>query len=290
MKIDDLNEIPPWEWPEEAAALVVDTLADRSAPAASRLLATELAGNLVILNEDIANALLEMIQSSEEAPELRAQAAISLGPGLEEADLADYDDPDDTAAFSTEFVQKIQRTFRALYSDVKIDKSVRRSVLESSVRNPQDWHSAAIKKAYAGNDMDWRLTAVFCMRFVQGFKEQILESLKSADSNIHFNAIEAAGNWELDEAWPHVAKLITSSKTEKPILIAAIMAAACIRPHETDIIEPLVDSYDEDISEAAMDALTEAGMAEDWESDLEDENFADAFDIEDDEGDDKGKK
>jgi hypothetical protein len=149
--------------------------------------------------------------------------------------------------------------------------------MEASVRNPQDWHTAAINSAYASNDADWQLTAAFCMRFVRGFEAQILESLKSTNPEIHYNAIEAAGNWEIDAAWPHMAKLIKSSQTEKAILIAALSAAVCIRPHETEIIEPFVDSYDEDISEAAMDALAEAGIADGW-----DDEEDDAFDIEDD--------
>jgi HEAT repeat protein len=282
LKLEDLNEIPPWEWPEDAASLVIDTLVDRSASGDSRLLASELAGNLVILNEEIAEVLLGIIRSNDESPDLRSQAAISLGPGLEEADFADYSDPDDTPAFSATLLEKIQETLRDLYSNPTVEKDVRRSALEASVRNPQDWHADAIKSAFTSNDSDWRLTAVFCMRFVQGFEDQILDSLKSQDPEIHYNAIEAAGNWELDEAWPHIAKLIKSSKTEKPILIAAISAAACIRPHETDIIEPLVDSYDEDISEAAMDALTEAGIVDEWDDE--------EFDIEDDFGEEEEEK
>jgi len=282
LNLDDLNEIPPWEWPEDAASLVIDTLVNRNASGESRLLATDLAGNLVILNEEIAEVLLKIIKSKDENPELRSQAAISLGPGLEEADFADYSDPDDTPAFSKSFVRKIQGTLRDLYFDTAVEREVRRAALEASVRNPQEWHDAAIKNAYASGDADWRLTAVFCMRFVKGFEGQILESLKSTDTEIHYNAIEAAGNWELDAAWPHMAKLIKSAKTEKSILIAAISAAACIRPQETDIIEPLVDSYDEDISEAAMDALTEAGLAEEWD-DAEDDDFDNEDDLEDEE-------
>jgi hypothetical protein len=292
LKLDDLNEIPPWEWPEEAASLVLETLANRDASGMSRLLAAELAGNLVILNEEMGDALLKIIQSKEEAPELRSQAAISLGPGLEESDLADETDPDDTPAFSAAFARKIQSTLLQLYSDSTVVKGVRRSVLEASVRNPQDWHSAAINNVYRSDDTEWRLTAVFCMRFIKGFESEILESLKNPDSEIHYNAIEAAGNWQLDAAWPHLAKLIQSRKTEKSILIAAISAAACIRPHETEIIEPLVDSYDEDISEAAMDALTEAEIATDWDSEFEeaDDDIDDLFDIEDDQDDEEKEK
>jgi len=287
LNLNDLNEIPPWEWPEDADSMVLTVLKDRKAIEKDRLLAAELAGDLVILGEEVGNALLDIIQSNEEAAELRSSAAIALGPGLEEAEFGDYSDPDDAPAFSESFLQKIQRTFHTLYIDHRVEKDVRRSILEASVRNPQDWHTPAIQDAYAKDDMDWRLTAVFCMRFVKGFEKEILAALNSADPRIHYNAIEAAGNWELDAAWLHIARLVTAPETEKSLLLAAIWAAASIRPHESDIIEPLVDSYDEDISEAAMDALTEAGFAEEWESE-EDEDYC--FEEDQDEDEDDAKK
>jgi HEAT repeat protein len=125
------------------------------------------------------------------------------------------------------------------------------------------------------------------MRFVKGFEKEILAALNSADPRIHYNAVEAAGNWELDAAWPHIARLVTSPKTEKLLRLAAIWAAASIRPHESNIIEPLVDSYDEDISEAAMDALTEAGFAGEWEEEEEDEDYCFEEDQDEDEEDSK---
>ena len=43
------------------------------------------------------------------------------------------------------------------------------------------------------HDEAWRLTAVFCMRFIRGFEEQILEALKSQHPDIHHEAVLAAG-------------------------------------------------------------------------------------------------
>jgi hypothetical protein len=274
MNLRELEHLDPWEWPETAATLVLGVLKDPSVPGTDRLLAAGLAGDMVILNEEIAAALLNIIQSKDESDELRAAAAISLGPGLEEAVYMDYDDPYDTPAFSEPFVKKIQHALHNLFSDPAVSAEVRRHILEASVRNPQDWHTGAIRAAYAAKEAEWQLTAVFCMGFVKGFDKQILQALKSTDPSIHSHSVEAAGNWELDAAWTHIAELITSSKTEKSLRIAAIWAAASIRPHESEILEPLVDSYDEDIAEAAMDALSEAGFAEDMDyEDEEDDDY-----------------
>jgi hypothetical protein len=91
----------------------------------------------------------------------------------------------------------------------------------------------------------WRLTAVFCMRFVRGFDEQILEALDSRNPDIHYEAVCAAGAWEVDAAWPHIAALVTSGETDKPLLLAAIEAVASIRPREAaEILDDLTDSDD----------------------------------------------
>jgi hypothetical protein len=115
------------------------------------------------------------------------------------------------------------------------------------------------------------LTAVFSMRYVRGFGGLILEALKSADPEIHYEAVHAAGSEELDAAWDHVAALVTDAGTPKPLLLAAIEAAGSIRPAEApEILHDLTHSGDEDIAEAADEAIA---MAEGFtgEGDEEDE-------------------
>jgi hypothetical protein len=232
---------------------------------------------------------LNIVGSDEESAELRYRAVISLGPGLEDADTGDYDDPDDPPALSEPFVQKMQQTLHNLYSDPEVPGDVRRAILEASVRHQQSWHADAIQSAYASADEEWQVTSVFCMRYVKGFEKQILEALKSSNQNIRYQAVNAAGNWEIDAAWPHIARLVTSPNTDKQMLLAAIEAAASIRPYETEIIEQLVDSDDEDISEAATEALSQAGFATgtDSDDDEEDEDYEDDWDEEEDDDDDE---
>jgi hypothetical protein len=80
------------------------------------------------------------------------------------------------------------------------------------------------------------------------------------DPEIHNEAVEAAGNWRLDAAWPHLVALIQDARSPKPLLIAAIGAIASIRPAEAlRILADLADSDDEEIAEAAEEAI---GLAE----------------------------
>jgi HEAT repeat protein len=116
------------------------------------------------------------------------------------------------------------------------------------------------------------LTAVFSMRWVRGFDDQILVALKSADPEIQYEAVKAAGNWELDTAWSHMVELVNDAHTPKPLLLAAIGAVGSIRPAEAgNILVDLADSEDEEIAEAAEEAMVAAELASDEEDDEGDE-------------------
>jgi HEAT repeats len=221
------------------------------------------------MNDKLAHAFLDIVADAHEPENLRGQAVISLGPALEQADTDGFEDPD--VPITEKTFAKIQDTLSRLYMDGEVPKEVRRRILEASVRAPQGWHENAVREAYADKDEAWKLTAVFCTRFLPGFDAEILESLKSKNSDIYYQAVCAAGNWEVAAAWPHVSKLLKSKKTDKALLLAAIQAAAIIRPEEAEeVLGEFIDSDDEDIVEAAYEAMALAGVEwedEDYEED-----------------------
>jgi len=256
MDLKTLNDTPSWEWPEDAAATILTALCDEQAGLSERLFAAELAGDTVVIDDELADALLSILSSGNEDEALRGMAAISLGPCLEQTYIDEFEDPDD-ALISEEMFQRVQETLRELYANADTPSPVRRRVLEASVRAPQDWHKDAIRAAYSSDDEAWKLTGVFCMRFVRGFDDQILEALESRNEDIHYEAVCAAGNWEVHAAWPHILDIITGEGTDKPLLLAAIEAASGVNPHEAmDVFADLVVSDDEDIVEAVHDAMT----------------------------------
>jgi hypothetical protein len=246
-------------------------LTDRRAKASDRLIAAELAGDFTVINDELAGALLAIVRDASEPEGLRARAAISFGPALEQANLGEFEDPDEVPITEGMF-HNIQDSLRELYLDHSTPKEVRRRILEASVRAPEAWHQDAIAEAYASGDKKWMLTAVFAMRWVQGFDIQILEALESADPLIHYEAVNAAGNWDLDAAWSHVVELLNDPDTPKPLLLAAIGAAGSIRPAEApSILLDLADSDDEDIAEAADEAMMMAEGASAYEEDDDEE-------------------
>jgi hypothetical protein len=278
MDLKILKEIPPWDWPEGTSKMFLDILRDNQADETDRLLAAELAGDFTVINDELADILLSILKNGNESEKLRGKAVISLGPVLEHADaVTDWsEDPDDEPISEGTF-RSIQVSLRTLYLDAEVPKEVRRRILEASVRATQDWHQGAIRAAYASDDEDWKLTAVFSMRWVRGFDQQILEALESDNEEIQYEAVCAAGNWEIDAAWSHAARLVRSEETDKALVLAAIDAVASIRPEEAGIVlADLSDSDDEDIAEAALEALAMAEGISDEAFD-EDEDEDDEF-------------
>jgi len=156
--------------------------------------------------------------------------------------------------------------------DTDVPKKVRRRILEGSVRAPQDWHQEAIRDAYSSDDESWRLTAVFGMRYIRGFNTQILEALENENEDIHYEAVCAAGNWEIDAAWSHITSLATTELTDKSLRLAAIEAVASIHPQEAaEILLELTQSDDEDIVDVAYEAMAMSGWFPDEDYDEEDE-------------------
>jgi hypothetical protein len=256
-------DTPPWDWPRDAGKRFQAILNDRRANESDRLAAAELAGDLTVINDELADSLTAIIRSPDEPQPLRAMAAISLGPVLQQADTDGFEDPDDVPITPRTF-GNIQELLRKLHFDNSVPKEVRRRILEASVRAPQNWHQNAIGAAYSSGDKDWMLTAVFSMRWVRGFDDRILEALKSPDPEIHYEAVAAASNWGLAAAWSHIAALVHDTGTPKPLLLAAIGAVAYIRPVEARrVLADLADSDDEEIAAAAGEAIEMAEAASD---------------------------
>ena len=259
MDLRTLEEVPPWEWPDGTSTMLLGILTDPRGAEPDRLLAAELAGEVVVIDDELAEALLTILRNDAESVKVRGRAALSLGAVLEYMDMEDPEDLDD-APISVRTFRRIRESLARLYRDAKVPKAVRRRILEASVRAPQRWHRDAIRAAYASDDERWKLTGVYGMRFVKGFEEQILEALQSKNPAIHYEAVCAAGNWEIAEAWPHIRKLLRPPTSDKPLLLAAIDAVVGIRPHEAaQVLDDLLDSDDEDIVEAVYEALAMAG-------------------------------
>lgn len=273
MDVNQLKQTPPWEWPKNAGDILKRALRDRQGSASDRATAANLAGDLIVMDDEMARLLVDILGSADEPEKVRARAAISMGPVLEQTDINGFDDPYEEAPVSEPVFNQIRDTLRKVHLDEHAPKEVRRRALEGAVRSPQDWQENATRAAYSSTDKDWKLTAVFCMQYVRGFDREVLESLNSPNPDIHYEAVRAAGG--IEKAWPHIAGLITSKKTPKNLLLAAIEAAPEIDPRKSIEILYELDSDDEDVQEAVEEALMMARgeLGEFGEDEEDDEDF-----------------
>lgn len=275
MNLKTLARLEPWNWPEEAGQLLLDALRDDGLAPADRMIAVELAGNFVVVNDELVAELISVVADAEASQELRARAVIALGPALESGDTDGFDE-DYGGPISERCFLETNEALRELFRDPEIPKEVRRRVLEASVRAPQDWHREAIREAYASTDEDWKLTAVFAMEFVGGFDDEILDALGSENDEIEYQAVCAAGARGIDAAWNRVTGIIASGCADKELLLAAIEAAVSIRPEEAGIVlVDLTEDDDEDVVEAAYEAMAMAAALAglDLDDEFEDESL-----------------
>jgi len=269
-----LSEMGSWEWPEGSGEAIKEVLRDEAATAEDRALAAQLGGDIVVMDDEMAGLLVTLAENAEAPVEVRERAAIALGPVLELCDVDGFDDPYAEPSITEPVFAHIKDRLQAVYEERSAPKGVRRRALEAAVRAEGDWHRNAIAEAYASDDPEWKLTAVFCMQHLDGFEGQILESLESENPEMRFEAVRAAGGRGVKAAWPQVlAILAAEGDGDKDLLLAAIDAAGSICPEEeTDILLELLDSEDEEIADAARDALDSVELGGDDE-DLEDEDF-----------------
>ena len=153
MDLKTLQDTPPWDWPRDAGKKFQEILTGPQGNETDRLIAARLAGDLTVINDELADALTAIIRRPDEPEQLRAAAAIALGPVLEQADTFEFEDPDDVPISQRTF-RNIQDSLQKLYFDNSVPKEVRRRILEASVRAPENWHQNAIMAAYSSGDKD----------------------------------------------------------------------------------------------------------------------------------------
>lgn len=269
MNLYDLSDLPSWEWPPDAGAELKAVLTDPDASEPDRLLAVELASTGLVLDDSLSQALLEIVQDSQEPQPLRCRSALALAPVLEEGEMDGFEDPELMDITEATF-HRIKNSFRTLYHDVRVPPDVRRHVLAAAVRSPDSWHAGAVRAAFHHGEPSWRLTAVSCMQFIPGFEAEILEALESDDPVLLHQALVAAGDQEVAGAWSRIQELVAAAGADPPpfldartdirkVLLAAIEAAVTVNPWETpDLLLPFTDGPDQEISAAATDAISAA--------------------------------
>lgn len=221
-----------------------------------------------VVDDALARELLSFARDDDRDPEERGRALIALGPSLEESSYeedsegtlpsggADWWD----APFSDAAYQQLHDELRRLYHDAGVPKLVRRRALEAAVRAPRDWQREAAAAAWSSDDPEWRVTALFAMGFLGGFRDEIVEAFEGADPVLRGQAIRAAGYSE-DAAQAlrePILVLAADPGADREDRLAAIWALGEAQPDGAeDVLEDASKDPDREIAAAVEEALEE---------------------------------
>jgi hypothetical protein len=129
MDLKTLYDTPPWELPEGTDKILLGILRDDRTDQSDRLLAAELAGDSTVANDELVDVLLSILRNGNAPENLRGQAAISLGPALEYADIDGFEEPG-AAPITEQTFRKIKETLHKLYADAD-DEDIVEAVYEA---------------------------------------------------------------------------------------------------------------------------------------------------------------
>ncbi len=244
------------------------------------------------MDDEVARAFLD-VASSDAEEGIRADTIVGLGPIIDEAGL-DFDDEDEQGfaldpelgpPISREMFETVVREVRGLYEDEGQPKLVRRRAFEVLVRDPQPWLAAEIRKHYASDDPEWKVSGIFGMGYVAGFDKEIAAAVSSESGKLLFEAVRAAGSMDVAGAAQRIRELVTSQTVDSDLRLIAIDALPNVDRDSFDLLKRLSRSDDEEVAAAAEAALDELSIAESFD-DEDDEDFDDEDEDDEEEEDD----
>lgn len=194
------------------------------------------------------NPLIRRLEM-DSSDEVRAAAALSLGRFLL---LGEFGQLEHSIA------QRVETALLDAYHTPDQDTWVRRRVLEALANSSNEELPAMIEAAYEDDDEIMRIGAVFAMgrSADSAWNHIVLEELGSSDNAMLLEAVRASGELQIEEALPDLIRLLSDEDIE--IRDEAVWALGRVGGREARrALEACAASDDEDLSEAAEDALAE---------------------------------
>jgi hypothetical protein len=256
-RLRDLRDVPVCGWPDDGSQVILEAL--RGSDEEDRRVALGLAGDVLVMDDEISEALLALISDPEVAPEDRGRACVALGPGLEMYSLESWDHTLGEPPLSHTRLEQMRGALRDTWADGALPDVVRRGALEASARVPEEWHQAAVSEAFSACDRGWRLTALRCAGFVAGFEMQLLDALDDGlDQEIRLRAVQAADRARSRIAGPDLLLLACTKETPRVLREAAVEALGRVDvPGRQRVLAYLVSQGDEELADIASFALAE---------------------------------
>ncbi|MGB8648152.1 MAG: HEAT repeat domain-containing protein [Anaerolineae bacterium] len=237
-----------------------------------------------------------LIDKAAQDPNLdvRTRGLSALGHYIYEKEMSDYQDLDeDHEPIGDSDLQRIVSFLfaTAQNSDLSVDE--RRYAVESLAFLDDPAVDALIEWAYEQQEPRYRVSAIFAMGRTGDLRwsEHILSELHSANREVQYEAVRAAGQIGLQEATEDLIRLAHGRGVEKSLRLIAIYALGETGDDRAyPILEKLCHARDRDVRDAAREATEEwliASMADRYEMNEEDDvwpDSADAMDYDEDFG------
>jgi len=258
-ELDALLSSPSYSWPASAAGVVEQAL--DSADPDTLLRSLGIAGDLAVMNQRIATRLLALIAGSGSAP-ARVAAVLAFGPALEQAFQVGLDHPFDRSfdepALTPALFDRIRATLGTLFHDLSQPDELRRASLKSSIHASDSWHREAVSEAFGRPELEWKVTAIYCMGRLAGFEAELVGALASTDQRLKCEAVRSVALRQLEAAGPIVLELAGRTSLGAPVRQAAIEALGWLCPPGSgELLRRLAGSDDQTLAELADQALRE---------------------------------
>jgi HEAT repeat protein len=223
-----------------------------------------------------------LIDKAENDPDLdvRTRGISALGHYIYEKEVAEFADEDEPGEpISERDVERIVNFLFATAQDLDASVDERRYAIESLAFLDEPEVDALIEWAYDQDDPRYRVSALFAMGRSGDlhWADAVLAELHSANREVQYEAVRAAGELGLHEATEDLIRLAHGRGIEKSLRLVAIYALGAAGDERAyPILEELCHARDRDVRDAAREAAEEwliASVNDQYEAvDDEDDN------------------
>lgn len=220
----------------------------------------------------------ELLTKAQRDPDLdvRTRALSTLGHYIMDAEIELYNDLDnDERALSDGDVQRVVDFLFETAQNELLSIDERRYSIEALAFLDDPEVDELINWAYSQSDPRYRASALFAMGRSGNMRwsDEILSELHSANREVQYEAVRAAGELGLQEATEDLIRLVRGRGVDKALRLRAIYSLGEAGDDRAyPVLEELCHARDRDVREAAREAAEEwlmSSMAERF--DLEDE-------------------
>ncbi len=250
--LDDLTDLSEANFEVCFDAVFRLALDDESAPAR----AAAIRGLWEVEEPDLMGRFMHLMQS-DPATEVRAAAASALGRFVY---LGEVEDITPTQA------RRIEDSLIATINS-KDELEVRRRALEALAYSGRPEVAALIREAYGSPEEKLRVSAVFAMgrSADEQWAPHVLAELESVMPEIRFEAARAAGELELEDAVPSLAKM--GDDSDRQVREAAIWSLSQVGgPRARKALKLLLRKAEPDEREFVLDALDNLDFTDEVQS------------------------